>query len=157
GACAAAKSLRMVLTISAVFTSLRVEIVVATRILRAWPSCDVPCSHTKVTAGTVATVRSIWPIAASSAGVSGPSDREATMIAVAPTSLPWNGAASAAARWLGLLAERNWALFVWVTLDSDGRLRVASSGTTSQAARTSQRNLIDKRAMVSNIRSSDLL
>ncbi len=72
------------------------------------------------------------------------------MIAVAPAFLPWNGAASAAACWLGLLADKNWALLDWVTLDRDGRVRTATSGATIQSATTSQRNLIDARATASN-------
>ena len=74
-------------------------------------------------------------------------------MAVELAFLPWNGAASAAARWLGSPAERNWALFAVVTLDSGGRLRVATSGITIHSARTSQRNRTDRRAMVSNIQA----
>ncbi len=73
------------------------------------------------------------------------------MMAVEPAFLPWKGAARAAACWLGLLADRNWALLVLVTLARDGRLREANSGATIHAARTSQRNLIDSRAIASNI------
>jgi hypothetical protein len=71
-------------------------------------------------------------------------------MAVELAFVPWNGTASVAARWLGSLVERNWEFCVVVTLDRDGRPRVASSGITIHRTRTGQRNRIDARARVSS-------
>src|SRR5690349_5916022 len=77
-------------------------------------------------------------MAAVSAAVSGPAPRAMTT-GTGVWFTPWNGAASRAARRLGLLAGRELVLFCLATLSSDGRNRLVSTAAATQATTMTQR------------------
>ena|SRR5438309_8707586 len=124
---------------------------VTTRALRAWPSAERPWSRTDTTPGRPAVACSTRSIAASSDESSLPPDRLAIISAVVPTFDVWNGAASAAACWLGAPAGKNTALLDWLTVDRLGRNRLAAIAPMIQTATISHRNRTSNRARAASV------